>query len=120
MICSAWVRSLACAVVFLGPLALAQSASLALPTTGSAPATEVRDAPQPPAGVIDVGTIEDAALAQADRLPPAAWEVEALALELAFDLPAMHAFVRDHVALDPYPGVLRGAQGTLAARAGNA
>jgi hypothetical protein len=120
MIGSAWVRSLACAAIVLAPLALAQPPSLALPATGLAPTGEVRDAPLPRTGAIDVGAIEDAALAQADRLPPETWELQALALELAFDLPAMHAFVRDHVAFDPYPGVLRGAQGTLSARAGNA
>ena len=120
MIRSVWVRSLACAIVCLGPLAFAQSASLALPATGSPPTGEVRDTPQPRPDVIDIGAVVDAALAQADLLPAETWELEALALELAFDLPAMHAFVRDHVAFDPYPGVLRGAQGTLAARAGNA
>ncbi len=117
---STWVRSLAFAISVLAPLALGQSASLALPTTASAPTGEVRDAPLSRPDVVDVGAIVDAALAQADRLPPTTWEVDALALELAFDLPAMHAFVRDHVAFDAYPGVLRGAQGTLAARAGNA
>ena len=120
MAASAWVRSLICAPVFLAAVALAQPPSLALPTAGSAPTAEVRDTPQPRPDVIDIGTVEDAALAQADLLPAATWELEALALELAFDLPAMHAFLRDHVAFDPYPGVLRGAQGTLAARAGNA
>ncbi len=119
MVGSAWVRSLACVVV-LSPLASAQTASLALPTDGPAPETVVRDTPPPRPETVDVGAIEDAALAQADRLPPTTWEVDALAVDLAFDLPAMHAFVHDHVAFDPYAGVLRGAQGTLSARAGNA
>ena len=116
-----WHRALACVViVVVGSPALAQSQPLALPTPGSAPTAEVRDAPQPRAEVIDAGAIGDMALAQADRLPATTWEIDALALELAFDLPAMHAFVRDHVAFDPYAGVLRGGQGTLSARAGNA
>ena len=80
---------------------------------------DVRDAPPPQVGPIDLTAIEDAALAQADRLPPGLWEIDALALTLAFDLPAIHAFVHEHIAFDPYPGVLRGAQGTLSARAGN-
>ncbi len=120
MVAAAWLRSLACTVAVLAPLALAQSTPLALPPAGAVPETPVRDTPAPRPETIDIGAIEDAALAQADRLPAATWEVPALALELAFDLPGMHAFVRDHVALDPYPGVLRGAQGTLSARAGNA
>ena len=80
----------------------------------------VIDAPPAQAGPIDLGAIEDAALAQADRLTPRTWEVDALALTLAFDLSAIHAFVHDHIAFDSYPGVLGGAQGTLSARAGNA
>lgn len=119
MVGIAWVRSLACVVV-LSPLAIAQTAPLALPTGDLVAEPEVRDTPPPHAESIDVGAIEDAALAQADRLPATIWEVDALAIELAFDLPAMHAFVHEHVAFDPYAGVLRGAQGTLSARAGNA
>lgn len=115
-----WVRSLAFVVVVLGSIAVAQPTSLALPAAGSAPDAEVRDVPASRLDSIDVGAIEDAALAQADLLPAATWEFGALAVDLAFDLPAMHAFIRDHVAFDPYPGVLRGAQGTLSARAGNA
>lgn len=117
---STWSCTLACAVAVLAPLALAQPPSLALPVAGTTPATDVRDAPDPLTESIDVADVEDAAVAQADRLPPETWELEALALELAFDLPAIHALVRDHIAFDPYPGVLRGARGTLAARAGNA
>ena len=120
MTASGWARSLAYVVFVAASLSFAQSPPLALPAAGPASTAEVRDTPQPRPDVIDIGAVEDAALAQADRLPPETWELEALALELAFDLPAMHAFVRDHVAFDPYPGVLRGAQGTLSARAGNA
>jgi hypothetical protein len=120
MAASVWLRALVGTVVTLGALAAAQSNPLALPAAGATPNREVRDTPSPQPDTIDMGAIEDAALAQADLLPPSTWEVPELALALAFDLPAMHAFVRDHVAFDPYPGVLRGAQGTLSARAGNA
>jgi hypothetical protein len=48
------------------------------------------------------------------------WEVAALAASLGNDPAAAFAFVRDAIGFDPYAGVLRGAEGTLAARAGNA
>ena len=42
-----------------------------------------------------------------------------LALELDYDLDAIFRFVADEIAYEPYPGILRGALGTLQARAGN-
>lgn len=123
---AAHVRSVtiatAVAAAALAAVALTQAAPptpLGMPS-GHAADVAVRDAPPARSGPVDLGAIEDAALAQADRLPPARWEVGPLAADLAFDLPGIHAFVRDHVAYDPYAGVLRGAQGTLAARAGSA
>lgn len=40
--------------------------------------------------------------------------------ELGREAPALVSFVRDAIAFEQYPGVLRGAQGTLMSRAGNA
>ncbi|KAA9134041.1 hypothetical protein F3N42_00375 [Marinihelvus fidelis] len=49
-----------------------------------------------------------------------AFELDALLDELAYDEVAIFEFVRDHVAYQVYPGIMRGAQGTLLSRAGNA
>ncbi|MFO7544421.1 MAG: hypothetical protein R6W77_02890, partial [Trueperaceae bacterium] len=76
--------------------------------------------PVPPEGGFDLVAVENAALAQADLLPAELWEVDALAESLGPDLDSAFAFVREHIAFDPYAGVLRGADGALAARAGNA
>ncbi len=50
----------------------------------------------------------------------ASFDVRAQAAALGADASAAFAFVRDQVATDIYPGALRAARGTLAARAGNA
>lgn len=78
------------------------------------------DAPAPPPAAFDLAAAEEQALRDADRLPAEAWEVDTLAASLGQDHLAALAFVRDRIGLDPYAGVLRGAEGTLAARAGSA
>ena len=50
----------------------------------------------------------------------AQWSLRALTDSFAGDPARAFAFVRDSIGYDVYPGVLRGAAGTLAARAGNA
>ncbi|MBX3028853.1 MAG: hypothetical protein KF809_01715 [Chloroflexi bacterium] len=61
-----------------------------------------------------------AAADQVDSLAIAHWRVPVLAESLQGDLDATFAFVRDHIRLDVYPGILRGPEGALAARSGNA
>ena len=81
---------------------------------------DVSDAPPSADELPTLSQIRDDSWAQAERLPEAEWSIAALAEALRYDPQAAFAFVRDSIAFDPYPGVLRGAAGTLAARAGNA
>lgn len=80
----------------------------------------VSDAPPSTAELPTLSQIRDDTWARLTRLPEAEWSISALAESLRYDPQAAFAFVRDRIAFDPYPGVLRGAAGTLAARAGNA
>ncbi len=45
--------------------------------------------------------------------------IDDTAFDLSYDVERLFAFVRDEVGYDPYPGVLRGAKGTLWGLAGN-
>ncbi|MFV2064016.1 MAG: transglutaminase domain-containing protein, partial [Chloroflexota bacterium] len=97
--------------------------SLALPADAAIAADAqltLDDEPGEPPGSFDLGAAEVDALRQADLLPAEDWEVEALAATLGDEPEAALAFVRERIAFDPYRGVLRGAEGTLAARSGNA
>lgn len=78
-----------------------------------------RDDPGPPPELIDLTLAAERAIEQADLLPAEHWELEVLAQALGPEPEAAFAFVRDRLAFDPYPGLLRSAEGTLAARAGN-
>jgi hypothetical protein len=70
-------------------------------------------------GSLDLGKVQDAALQAAASLPEQQWDVGELAWSTSGDSLAAFHFVRDHVRLEPYAGILRGPDGTLAARAGN-
>ncbi|HRP48430.1 MAG TPA: transglutaminase domain-containing protein, partial [Trueperaceae bacterium] len=113
------VATLACTVW----LAAAEGVPLTLPAEADLAAHAAlvpACAPERPADGWDLVAVENAALAQADQLPAELWEVEALAAALGVEAEAAFTFIRDHLSVDSYPGVLRGAAGALAARAGNA
>ena len=97
--------------------------TFALPTDDELAASAnivVSDEPPSTDELPTLSQIRDDTWAQMERLPEAEWSIPALAESLQYDPQAAFAFVRDSIAFDPYPGVLRGAAGTLAARAGNA
>jgi transglutaminase-like putative cysteine protease len=56
----------------------------------------------------------------ADAAAAAPSRIDELALTLEFDAERIFRFVSDQIRYEPYAGVLRGAEGTLMARAGNA
>jgi hypothetical protein len=70
-------------------------------------------------GEIDMATLQTDALDRLASLDAADYEGPSLALALEFDPDAAFLFVRDRIGFDPYAGLLRGADGTLAARGGN-
>ncbi len=111
-----------------GTQAASPAASPAAPVSFSLPdvsdratdANRVVDAaPGTLTGPLDLQAAIDSGFTTADGLPDIAWEVPALARSLDQDAAAAFAVVRDSIRFEPYPGVLRGAAGTLAARAGN-
>ncbi len=57
---------------------------------------------------------------QVDAMAIEQWSLPVLADSLEGDADAAFRLVRDRIGLDVYPGILRGPEGTLAARAGNA
>lgn len=99
----------------------------ALPTFAMPPDTELAsDGAQPLTDQpivpteIDLAAIGASGVAAATALTGAQWNLTDLEWSLQGDPYAAFAFVRDHIAFQPYSGVLRGPDGTLAARAGNA
>jgi len=86
----------------------------------AATALDVNDTPMSPEEALTPEQVRDDAAARAAALPEAEWDIPRLADALDYDPERAFTFVRDSIGFDPYPGVLRGAEGTLAARAGNA
>ncbi len=122
------LRAILFCVVSSWTVALAQEAGSAMPAWFARPAESDRSA--------DTALAVSASLPQIDgqpdlelmmqrqadlleALPAEVWEVDALAESLGSDPATAYQFVRDHIAFDPYAGVLRGADGALAARAAN-
>lgn len=104
-----------------GLLVLALSASLAFPL---APLALAQPGPAGASG----GAAADPIVRQKEvlrdvlaELDPATFDVDALALDLAFAEPEeIVDYVAGEIAFEAYAGLLRGPQGTLVARAGNA
>jgi hypothetical protein len=109
-----------------GPLPTASLAPLPLVPMPSdedlagAARTPVTDTPAPPPAEVDIDAQNDALLALAQAMDPEAWSTDALVARYLGDRDAAFALVRDSIGFEPYRGVMRGAEGTLAARAGDA
>lgn len=103
-------------------------ASAALPEdyslTGSMPASKLELAPGPvfdPEGVDEVvPVIEGAAFRVSNHFASLGFDSIQLLDLLDYEAEQAFAFVRERVRFEPYRGVLRGAEGALGARAGNA
>ncbi|HET6578369.1 MAG TPA: transglutaminase domain-containing protein, partial [Gemmatimonadales bacterium] len=69
---------------------------------------------------MDLGDLARRGSRLADRFRRADWDLGSKASELGDGVEPAFAFVRDSIGYEPYAGVLRGADGTYATRAGNA
>ncbi|CAN5835962.1 hypothetical protein BH23CHL8_BH23CHL8_11740 [soil metagenome] len=106
----------------LSPLVLPSLPDLTVPAEGDLPSDASRqtnDRP-PELGRIDLDAVIRDAIAASEALREEEWDLEAVAASLGGDEEAAFLFVRDRIGFEPYRGMLRGARGTLAARAGNA
>lgn len=106
--------------------AVALPPTLSLPVRPSdaelaaAASTTVADVPIPPGTDIDLASVGEASAARVEAMTTSHWSLAALVDSFEGDPGRAFRFVRDSIGFDVYPGVLRGADGTLAARAGNA
>ena len=97
--------------------------AFALPSDDAVPGDVALAVDDTPARAEDQPGLDEIAVdaeTRAAALPQSEWDIPYLADTLDYDYLRAFAFVRDSIAFDPYRGVLRGAEGTLAARAGNA
>ena len=85
----------------------------------TAVATTVIDTPVFPTEGVDLERVAATAAAQVGGMRTTDWSLAALTDSLAGDPAKAFPFVRDSIGSDGYRGSLRGAEGTLAARAGN-
>lgn len=68
---------------------------------------------------IETGTVIDRIIETAETFSTHDYDLKALAKQLGENPAAAFEYVRDQIEFEPYSGSLRGAQGTLAGRAGN-
>ena len=94
----------------------------ALTQSASASSGELPELPRVslPAAGIDLPELMQTAYDVADQYPVADYFIEEKLIGLEFDPANAFRFVRDEIRHQPYYGQLRGAQGALSARAGNA
>lgn len=96
------------------PLSMPDEAALAAAAT-----TQLDETPPTPEELPSFEAVRDQAHSFLDSMVARDWDVAALADGLDYDPQRAFEFVRDSIGVDPYPGVLRGAEGTLAARSGS-
>jgi hypothetical protein len=69
---------------------------------------------------LDLVAVRDGAFEIADLYDPSTFFIEDLLERLDFEPAAAFEFVRDEIRFDPYDGILRGVEGVLGGRGGNA
>lgn len=69
---------------------------------------------------LDLVAVRDGAFEIADLYDPSTFFIEDLLDRLDFEPAAAFEFVRDEIRFDPYDGILRGVEGVLGGRGGNA
>jgi hypothetical protein len=99
--------------------ALAQGGSFSPPVAGTAVSVELPPLPVKPDQPVDMIRAIDAAAAFAIQFSAARYDLESVVESLEADPYLAYAFVRNHIAYEPYTGALRGAQGVLGGQTGN-